>query len=86
MNIIDLFIKRRNKVKRLTRKLIEARKREDYIRIFVSGRWRNYTRYGLEDAIHRRDEQIIDLKKKLSEIEDKYTMLKAIVLSIDDEK
>jgi len=83
MNLIDLFIKRRKKVERLTKALAEARRQleEDEINSKYYSFW--------NDAVSSCAAYQGIYKKyfdKYHELEDKYTTLKAIVLAIDDER
>jgi len=77
MNIIDLFIKRRKKVERLTKALAREKK------------WAEECMCGWTDAVEKRRMYELALNSKARyyvEIEHKYVALKAIVLAIDDER
>lgn len=85
MNLIDLFIKRRKKVERLTRKLARPRRDFGFSMEMKNEQIRAMDRNAYESAIPY-IRKCSKLEAEYEDLEDKYATLKAIVLAIDDER
>ena len=85
MNLYDLFIRRRAKVERLTKALAKAHN----VMHFTLQAHRHEMSSVMMSSYNSAQPYIAEaskLKKEYKDLEDKYTALKAIVLSIDDER